>query len=628
MNTLFKDKKFKFLLGAVILVAVFEILSLSNVHLNKYFAIPFFALICIVVGHEVLKKGLLNIVKLNFRSINTLMTIAVIGAFYLGEYPEAAIVIVLYTLGEYLEKIGVQKSKSAIQSLIDNAPKTAVLKKGNKELPIEEIKIDDIIIIKPGSMIPMDGEVVEGTSSVDEASITGEPIPIDKHFGDKVFAGTLNKQGYLEIKVIKTAKDSTLSKIVELTFNATKTKANTQKFIEKFASYYVPSVIIATLLIVVVPVAFTDANFDVWLLKGLTLLVISCPCALVISTPVSIYSAVGNASQKGILVKGGKYLEEMGLVKAIAFDKTRTLTYGTPEVSDIVPFSNYSKADILSCASGYEVFSEHPIAQSIVNKAKEEKIPVHEVKDFMSVPGKGVKGNCTVCYDKHHCIGSLEFVTEEHEVRDEIVSQVETFQKQGKTTIVLSSDKDVKGVIALSDTVKPESKELIQQMKNLGVKTIMLTGDNKTPAKYVAEELGIDEVKAGLLPEEKLDEITLLKRKYGTIAMTGDGVNDAPALATADIGIAMGGNGADVAIETADVCLMNDYLLLIPFLIKLSRKTLQTIKINTGFAIGVKFLFILLAVFGLSNLVLAIFADVGVTILVIANSLRLSSFKS
>lgn len=622
------DKKLKFLIFCIILVGIFEILSLSDIHINKYFAIPFFALVSIAIGHDTLKKGIINLFKLNFRSINTLMTIAVIGAFYLGEYPEGTIVIVLFTLGEYLERLGVIKSKSAIQALLDNSPKTALLKGNIESTPIDNIKIDDVVVIKPGDLIPLDGIVTEGESSVDEATITGEPIPIDKHKDSKVFAGTLNKQGYLEVKVLKEAKDSTLAKIVELTFNATKTKAETQKFIEKFSSYYVPLIIFSTVLVIAVPVLFFGGDFDAWFLKGLTLLVISCPCALVISTPVSIYSAVGNASKKGILIKGGKYLEAMGEVKAIAFDKTRTLTFGKPEISDIIPYGNNSREDVLACASGFEVFSEHPIAQSIVNEARQENIPIHKVDDFISIPGKGVKGNCTVCYDSHHCIGSLQFVTEEHKVKEEIVKEVEAFQKQGKTTIVISGNKGVEGVIALSDKIKPESQKVIDEVKELNIKTIMLTGDHSSPAKYVADILSIDDVRAGLLPENKLTEIISLKEKYGSIAMIGDGVNDAPALASADVGIAMGANGSDAAIETADICLMNDNLSLIPFLIKLSRRTLSTIKINTFFAIGIKVLFIVLAIAGLSNLVMAIFADVGVTILVILNSLRLLKFEN
>lgn len=623
-----KDNKLKFLIFSVILVSAFEVLSLTNITLNKYIAIPFFAIVSIAIGHETLKKGIVNLFKLNFKSINTLMTIAVIGAFYLGEYPEGAIVIVLFTLGEHLERIGVVKSKSAIQSLLDNSPKTALIKGNIDNTPIDEIKITDILVIKPGDLIPLDGIVTEGNSSVDEATITGEPIPIDKHKDSKVFAGTLNKQGYLEIKVLKEAKDSTLAKIVELTFNATKTKAQTQKFIEKFSRYYVPFIIFSTLLIITVPVLFFNGLFDEWLLKGLTLLVISCPCALVISTPVSIYSAVGNASKKGILIKGGKYLEAIGEIKAIAFDKTRTLTYGRPEISDIIPYGKNSREDVLACASGFEKFSEHPIAQSIVAEAREENVSIHKVDNFISVPGKGVKGNCTVCYDSHHCIGSLQFVTEEHEVKEEIVREVEAFQKQGKTTIVISGNKDVEGIIALSDKIKPESKKVIEEIKELSIKTIMLTGDHSSPAKFVAEILSIDDVRSSLLPENKLNEILSLKKQYGNIAMIGDGVNDAPALASADVGIAMGANGSDAAIETADICLMNDKLSLIPFLIKLSRKTLATIKINTFFAITVKILFIVLAIAGISNLVMAIFADVGVTILVILNSLRLLKFEN
>ncbi|MBN8568035.1 MAG: cation-translocating P-type ATPase, partial [Ignavibacteria bacterium] len=291
------------------------------------------------------------------------------------------------------------------------------------------------------------------------------------------------------------------------------------------------------------------------------------------------------------------------------------------------PYGKNSREDVLACASGFEKFSEHQIAQSIVAEAREENVLIHKVDNFISVPGKGVKGNCTVCYDSHHCIGSLQFVTEEHEVKEEIVREVEAFQKQGKTTIVISGDKEVEGIIALSDKIKPESKKLIEEIKELSIKTVMLTGDHSSPAKFVAEILSIDDVRSSLLPENKLNEIVSLKKQYGNIAMIGDGVNDAPALASADVGIAMGANGSDAAIETADICLMNDKLSLIPFLIKLSRKTLTTIKINTFFAIAVKILFIVLAIAGISNLAMAIFADVGVTILVILNSLRLLKYK-
>jgi Zn2+/Cd2+-exporting ATPase len=626
MKELLKDKKFKYLLVALFFVLIFEIMSLMDIHFNDIVEAVLFGLICIAIGHRTIWSGIRNLVKFNFSSINTLMFIAICGAFYLKQYPEAAIVIILFTLGEYMERYGIIKSKSAIQGLIDNSPKTANVKtKG--EIPIQEVTVGEIVIIKPGDQIPLDGKVIEGTSFIDESMITGEPIPVDKRAGDIVFAGSSNKQGYIEIEVTKESKDSTLSKIIELTFQASKARSETQRFINKFSAYYTPAILVIAVLLVTVPVFFFNGNFNEWLLMGLTLLVISCPCALVISTPVSIYSAIGNASSKGILVKGGKYLEDIGKIKAIAFDKTRTITHGKPVVSDIIPYNGISKEELIACAAGFEVFSEHPIAHSIIEKAKEENIDYHEVKNFEAVMGKGVKGDCIVCKDRSHVLGSLRFVTEEHNVHQDIITEVERLQKQGKTALVLSSDKTVEGVIAVSDEIKSDSKTAIKDIKNLQVVPVMMTGDNQNAANFVGTTVGITDIRSQLLPNGKSVEIDKLIFQYGEVAMVGDGVNDAPALAKAHIGIAMGSAGSDIAIETADIALMNDNLNLIPFLIRLSRKTLATIKLNTIFAITTKLIFIVLAVTGLSNLVMAIFADVGVTILVIINSLRLLNYK-
>lgn len=627
MRELLKDNKFKFLLIALLFVAVFEVLSILNIQFNKYIELPIFAVISILIGHKTILSGIRNIIKLNFKSINTLMFIAVCGAFYLGEYPEGAIVIILFTLGEKLESYGIQKSKSAMQSMIDSSPKTASLKGRNEKVPIDQVKVGEVAIIKPGDKIPLDGKVIQGTSFVDESMITGEPIPVDKRINDNVYAGSINKQGYIEVEVTKESKDSTLAKIIELTFNATKSKADTQRFIEIFSAYYTPAILIISILIFVIPTVFFRGNFDQWLLMSLTLLVISCPCALVISTPVSIFSALGNASSRGLLIKGGKFLEMIGSVKAIAMDKTRTITLGKPVVSDIIPLHGFTKEELLACAAGFEIFSEHPIANSIIEKAKEENINIHKVENFKAVMGKGIEGDCIVCTDSHHYLGSLEYVTGENNIKQNVIQQVEELQSQGKTALILSSDKVVEGIITVTDEIRNESKDVITEIISLGVIPVMMTGDNDKAAKYVASIVGIKDVRSQLLPEEKSKEITKLKEKYSKVSMIGDGVNDAPALAIADIGIAMGLAGSDLAIETADISLLTDNLKLIPFLIRLGRKTISTIKINTTFAIVTKFTFIILAVLGLSNLVMAIFADVGVTIIVILNSLRLLNYK-
>ncbi|MCY7375948.1 MAG: cation-translocating P-type ATPase [Pyrinomonadaceae bacterium] len=626
---LWQDRKFLWLIASVAVVAVFEFLSLTGRQLPRGIAAPFFAAIILAVGWRTIWSGLKALAKLNFRSINLLMVIAMVGAFYLGEYEEAAVVIVLFSLGERLEAFGIQSSKSALQALVDRTPKTALVKleNGEQETKLEDLKIGDVLIIKPSDMIALDAEITTGGSSVDESTITGEPLPKDKHPGDTVFAGTLNMQGYLEARVLKTAKDSTLAKIIELTFAATKTKAETQKFIETFAGYYTPSIIVIAALLVLVPTLIFGQPFNSWFEQAITILVIACPCALVISTPISIYAAIGNASAKGALVKGGKYIEAIGQVKAVAMDKTRTLTYGKPKVTDVIAFGETSREHLLACSAGIEKYSEHPLAQAIVTAAREEKIEIHAVENFQAVMGKGAKADCVVCYDKYHCIGKLPFISEEHAVQDEIVQKVEALQAQGKTSIVISSNGGVEGIIALTDELKPESKQAVADLRALGIETVMLTGDNHAPALLVAKEVGITEVKAEMLPEHKADAIRELLQQYGAVAMVGDGVNDAPALALSSVGVAMGAAGSDTAIEAASIAILNDRLELIPYLVRLGRKTISTIKINTTLAVATKLVFIVLAILGISSLALAIFADVGVTVLVILNSLRLLNFK-
>ncbi|MCB1024162.1 MAG: cation-translocating P-type ATPase, partial [Acidobacteria bacterium] len=530
-TSLWNDKKFLWLISSVALVAVFELSSLLGFRLPRNIGFPFFAFIILAIGWRTLWHGLKALAKLNFKSINLLMTIAVVGAFYLGEYEEAAVVIVLFALGERLEEFGIEQSKSALQELVERTPKKTSVKSASGELiekEVEKIEVGEILVIKPSDMIALDAEVIKGDSSIDESTITGEPIPRDKHKGDKIFAGTMNLQGYLEAKVLKTVKDTTLSKIITTTFAATKTKAETQKFIERFSYYYTPSIIVIAVLIVAVPTLLFGGAFNKWFAEAITLLVIACPCALVISTPVSIYAAIGNASKRGALIKGGKYIEALGQLKAIALDKTRTLTLGKPVVTDVLPFGETTREHLLSCAAGIESYSEHPLANSIVQAARDEKVEMHQAENFQAVMGKGVKADCVVCYDKHHCIGKLPFITEEHEVQDEIIRKVEELQRAGKTSIVVSSDSEVEGIIALSDELKNESIQAVKDLKNLGVIPIMLTGDNHAPAQTVAEQVGIERVKAEMLPEDKADAIKELLEEFGSVGMLGDGVNDAP----------------------------------------------------------------------------------------------------
>lgn len=623
---LWKDAKFRFLFLALLVVLPFEALSLRSIHLSPWIELPLFLSLIAYFGWPVFLSGFRSLLRFNVGNINLLMTIAVIGALYLGENEEAVIITILFALGETLEAYGVKRSQSALQHLVSSTPKTAQLKGKEEKTPIEQIKIGDIITVFPGDQIPLDGEIVKGASLIDEATITGEPLPRNKGKGDTVFAGTFNGDSYLEIKVTKTANDTTLAKIIHLTYESSEKKASSQKFIEKFARYYTPTIIALAILIVAVPVLAYHQPFQPWLLRALSLLVIACPCALVISTPVAVFSAIGNATKKGILVKGGQFMEAMGKVKAIAFDKTRTLTKGEPVVSDVVAFNGYSQEEVLACAAGMEAFSKHPVAKSITDKAQELKLDTHAFENFQSVMGKGVKGDCLVCTDRHHCLGNRTFVGEEHEMAQEVLQKVDEFEAQGKTTIVMSTHGKIKGVIGVTDALRPESAQTIAALKKANIHSVMLTGDNRSSAQYVAKTLGIDDVRAELLPEAKVEAIQAMEKQYGDVAMIGDGVNDAAALATATIGIAMGAVGSDIAMENADIALMTTNLNLLPFLIRLGQKCQQKIRFNVAAAILIKLLFIGLALSGHSNLAVAIFADVGVTVLVILNSLRLYSY--
>ncbi len=624
---LLKDTKFKRLALTLLLVIPFEVLSLFSIHLPQFIEILLFGAIIFFFGRNVIINGFKSLVTLRFSNINLLMTIATFGALYLGELEEAVIIIVLFALSEALEEFGISKSQNALEELVQKTPKATFIKGHNAKTPIEDISIGEIIVVKPGDYIPLDGLVVEGNSLVDESTITGEPLPKSKFPNELVYAGTLNTQGYLEIKVTKTSKDTTLAKIVDLTFQSAERKSQSAKFIEKFASYYTPTVIIVAGLLTLIPVLIFGQPFNIWFIQSLTVLLIACPCALVISTPITIFSAIGNATKRGALIKGGQFLEEMGKIKAIAFDKTRTLTKGEPIVSDVIPLNGVSKEELLNCVGGAETFSEHPIAKSIVESANKIAGDNHSYTNFKAVMGKGITGECMVCVDKHHCIGTLRYVMEEHQVEDRVVKIVEQFEGEGKTAIVVSDSKSIQGVIGVMDTIRSESKQVVEELKGLGVKSVMLTGDNASAAAYVSKEIGISEFYAKLLPDEKVSRLSELVKKYKNVAMTGDGVNDAPALATASVGIAMGAVGSEVAIENADIALMNNNLSLLPFLVTLGRKSVQTIQLNTTAAIGVKLVFLSLAVLGKGNLALAIFADVGMTLLVVANSLRLFTFN-
>lgn len=628
--SLFRDLHFTGLLFSLILAIPIEIFSLMDYHLPLGVEIFLFSALILTWGRWVFIGGLQSLFLGNFANVELLMSLAIFGALYLGHLPEAMIIILLYCLGEELEDYGVEKSQQAIKDLLQKLPKQAEIKGEENPLPLEEIRVGSILIIRPGSQIALDGEVVKGGSWVDEAPITGEPIPRSKEVGSPVYAGTANTSGYLEVKVTKESKDTTLAKIIELTYQAGEFKSSSQRVLEKFASIYTPMVMVLAVAVVALPVLLWQGDFNHWLIQGISLLLISCPCALVISTPVAIYSALGNATSQGALIKGGKYLEEMGPIKAIGFDKTRTLTEGRLSVTDVIHLNGFSQKELLACAAGMESQSEHPIAQSILDKAREEKLEFHGFQNFEAAPGQGLMGECTVCSEPNHRLGTLTFIREEgeDEMAPEILHQVEAFEKQGKTTLVMSENRKVKGIIALKDVVRPESSSVIRELLDLGVEPFLLSGDNSFAVEEVSQALGIENFRGALLPEGKRDEVVKLLKDRGRVAMVGDGINDAPSLAAASVGVALGAVGSDLAIENANIALMQDNLKLIPYLIRLGRKTLKTIWLNLFLAVGIKVFFLVLALLGRSHIVLAIFADVGVTVLVVLISLRLFYFKN
>ena len=621
------DKKFLFLLLAITIVVALEVLSIIGIHIPMPYAPFVFAVFILGIGYNVLWNGVKAIFKLQFSNINLLMLIAVVGAFYLKEFPEAAVLVVLYVLGERLEDIGIENSKSALDELVSKAPKTAFVKSENANVVIDKIAVGTIIQVKAGEMIPLDGKIVSGETLVDEAAITGEPIAKDKRTGDNLFAGTLNKNGFIEMETTKLAVDTTFSKIVRLTFEAAANKSETQKFIQQFAKYYTPVMLALSVFLFIIPVFILHLDLNHWLQQAITLLVIACPCALVISTPVAIYAAIGNASAKGALVKGGKYIEALASIKAIALDKTRTITFGNPIVSDIFPMNGTSREELLACTAGAEIFSEHPLAQAIVDASRKEGFEPHKTEAFKSVMGKGATAKCLICEDEKIYVGKLDFIQETQTIDNEAVKIVEQLSSQGKTSVVVSFGNGVAGIIGLMDEIKPDSEAALKELEALNIEPVMLTGDSEKAANYVAHQVGIEKIFGNMLPENKAEKIKELLQQYGKVAMVGDGINDAPALAQSTVGIAMGAAGSDTAIETANIALMNDKLSLIAFLIRLSKKTLQRIKLNTIGAIAVKLIFITLAFIGYSNLVFAIAADVGVTLIVILTSLRLMNFK-
>ena len=611
-----KKKGIKIII-ALILFLIALIIDFGNVWINNVIYIIAY----IIVGFEIVRKALRNITRGKVFDENFLMTVATIGAFGIGEFPEAASVMLFYQVGELFQSYAVDKSRKSIASLMDIRPDYANIEKDGKleKVDPDEVKIGDIIVVKPGEKIPLDGIVVEGKTNLDTKALTGEPMPREANIGDDVISGCINLSGLIKVKVTKEFGESTVSKILDLVENASSKKSKSENFITKFAAYYTPIVvIIAVILAIVPPLIIPDAEFSDWIYRALSFLVVSCPCALVISIPLSFFGGIGGASKMGILIKGSNYLEALANTEIVVFDKTGTLTEGDAKVQKIEA-EGISKEELLEITALAENFSNHPIAISIkseYNKPIDEK----RIVKTQELTGRGI--NATID-EKEVLVGNEKLMKEEKIDYKECTD--------AGTALYVAIDKKYVGYILIADSIKKDSKKAIQNLKKNAIKqTVMLTGDRKQVGEVVAKELGIDKVYTELLPDgkvEKVEELLKEKSPKGKLAFVGDGINDAPVLAISDIGIAMGALGSDAAIEAADVVLMTDETSKIVDAIHLSKKTMRIVKENITFAILVKVIVLILSAFGLSTMWEAVFADVGVSIIAIINALRVLRVK-
>jgi len=622
--------------------------------------IAILSIIALVIAGTPIFKSAWTAVRINHEiNINVLMSIAAVGAVLIGAYTEAAMVMVLFVLAEAIEGYTADRARQNIRGLMALAPNEATVIRAcidcaghlgqdgyeggpcpfcgleEQRVPITALQIGETIIVKPGERVPMDGRLLSGHSAVNQAPITGESIPVEKAPGDEVFAGSINGQGTLEIEVTHLAADNTISRLIKMVEEAQDKRAPTQRFVDQFAKYYTPAVVAVAALVAIIPVVFfdqvlvdpVDATAG-WLYRALALLVVACPCALVISTPVSIVSAISNGARNGVIFKGGAHLEELSRVRAVAFDKTGTLTQGEPAVVAVQSaYCDLSAVELcvhcdefLALASAVERRSEHPLAQAVVTKAEEQGVNGRyaAADNVQSLTGRGVTG---LVNGRSVTIGSHTFFDdhETHQIHRQALADADA---QGHTTMLVSQDGEYQGYLAVADTVRPSSKQAIAELKQLGINhLVMLTGDNEATAQKVGAEVGVTEIRANCLPEDKVTAVTQLRAQYGHVVMVGDGINDAPALASANIGIAIGSTAQ--AMETADITLMRDSLLPLPFAIKLSRAAMRIIWVNVALALGLKFAFFLLVLVGLGTMWMAVLADMGVSLLVTLNGMRL-----
>lgn len=586
-----------------------------------WLARPLFAL-SVLLGAPTPLRRARHALALRTLDINVLMLVAAVAAMAIGEWSEAAAVVFLFAVAQALEARTLERARLAVRALLELAPTEVMLRVGQQDRSehVERVEIGSVMVVKPGEKIPLDGRILVGSSAVNQAPVTGESMPADKTPGDEVFAGTINGRGALEVQVTRKHRDTTLSRIVHLVERAQATRAPAQAFVERFARVYTPAVLALSLMVALLP-PLLGGDLHVWVYRALVLLVVSCPCALVISTPVSVVAALAGAARRGVLIKGGTHLERASQVRCVAFDKTGTLTRGTPDVVDVTVFGDGGADRLLSLAAALERRSEHPIAEAIVGYAEAHGAARWSGTEVRSLPGRGVEGRVS---DSMVVLGNLALMGERGLDTPRLRQHVATLGAAGRTAVVVAENGRVAGVIAVADQVRATAADMVTLLRRQGIERIvLLTGDSEAAAREVAETLGVDDFRAGLMPEDKVSAIEELRRRFGTVAMVGDGVNDAPALASADLGIAMGAAGSDAALETADVALMADDLLRIPYTFRVSRSALRNIKTNLAVSLTLKTIFVIAAVTGVATLWMAVLADTGASVIVIANALRL-----
>jgi Cd2+/Zn2+-exporting ATPase len=583
--------------------------------------IPYAASIALA-GTFTARRALLSL-RSGVLDINTLMVVAVIGAMALGEWTEAASVVFLFALAQLLESRAMDRARGAIRALMDLAPAEAIVRRDGHDtrVPVDDVLAGDTIVVRPGEKVPLDGRVRAGESYVNQAPVTGESLPVEKGPGDEVFAGTINGRGALDVLVTRLRRDSTLARIIHLVERAQAQRAPSQTFVDRFARVYTPVVLVLAVVIALAPPLLAHASWSTWFYRSLVLLVISCPCALVISTPVSIVSALAAGARKGVLIKGGVHLEKMAAIRCVAFDKTGTLTRGQLRVIDVLPVGGAEASEVLQFAASLEMRSEHPIGEAIVAYAALVGVRPVAVESFQALPGRGAQARL----DSHDVVvGSHRLFEERGLCSAEMEAAVDTLERRGSTAVMVAAGGTPVGVIGVADEPREAARDAVDLLRQQGIRhVVLLTGDQETTARALAESLDLDGYRAALLPEDKVAAVEDLRRRYGALAMVGDGVNDAPALAAADIGIAMGVAGTDAALETADVALMADELSKIPYALRLSRATARNIHANIAFSILLKGAFLILAVTGTATLWMAVAADMGASLIVIANALRL-----